>query len=491
MRALRSLIFCWVFFSASSYAGTFDSICRDIFFSNKTVAIPFQQYNNGQLSKNQVLTVLANIRYLTEVADYSRAFAALKSVKPVIRHSDEEVKGIYNLVLARLNYRIGNSQKALLLNLRAIALLQKSHSTETLQLAYCNQLFFLTPIQPDEAEKYLIRARILKKRGIRMYQNLLASNTSFFYLMKGDPEKAAKACSELEQQLIYDQWANALDTYRLYILKASIAESKKELNEEKKFLEKAKEIAVRHLILDNWKQVVNSQSVNALQEKRFSEAYRLLREKDSLNELLPNQQIAEFLVKMELDEQIDLEKAENRFLQTNLATKRRELFFVIGVSVLLLIVLILLLLQRFSIKNKQRIIVKQQVAIMRRTEPDTEPKTVNLNLIQELETLVRDKKLYEQNHLTIERLAKKLNTNRTYLSECINLHYQINYSQWLSGVRIEAAKKLLIDKNYDHWSIEGISQTVGFSSISSFNSTFKRETGLTPSQFRKMSRNFV
>jgi AraC-like DNA-binding protein len=50
---------------------------------------------------------------------------------------------------------------------------------------------------------------------------------------------------------------------------------------------------------------------------------------------------------------------------------------------------------------------------------------------------------------------------------------------------MSAARKLLIDPNFDHYSIEGISKEVGFSSISSFNTLFKKFTGLTPSQFKK------
>jgi AraC-like DNA-binding protein len=61
----------------------------------------------------------------------------------------------------------------------------------------------------------------------------------------------------------------------------------------------------------------------------------------------------------------------------------------------------------------------------------------------------------------------------------------MNFNQWLNHVRIHEAKKMFVDEKFAHYSIEGISQEVGFSSISSFNMAFKKETGLTPSVFRK------
>ncbi|TXI83041.1 MAG: AraC family transcriptional regulator, partial [Crocinitomicaceae bacterium] len=143
-----------------------------------------------------------------------------------------------------------------------------------------------------------------------------------------------------------------------------------------------------------------------------------------------------------------------------------------------------------NIKRKRDVLVKQNIELAKKEElrvskSSENQKNVDLELIIELEKLMFDKKLYTSSQLTIEKLAKKLNTNRTYLSEAINLHYQKNYSNWIASIRMNAARKLLIDPNFNHYSIEGISKQVGFSSISSFNTLFKQFTGLTPSQFKK------
>jgi AraC-like DNA-binding protein len=43
----------------------------------------------------------------------------------------------------------------------------------------------------------------------------------------------------------------------------------------------------------------------------------------------------------------------------------------------------------------------------------------------------------------------------------------------------------LLDKQLDHYSIEGIASMCGFSTISTFNTNFKRITGVTPSYYRE------
>ena len=98
-----------------------------------------------------------------------------------------------------------------------------------------------------------------------------------------------------------------------------------------------------------------------------------------------------------------------------------------------------------------------------------------------------EKRVFEKSNITIDTVAKKLGTNRTYLSEAINYYYNVNFSRWLNELRIQESKKLLSSQEYDCYCIDGISKMVGFSSISAFNSNFKSITGLTPSFYRKRS----
>lgn len=51
----------------------------------------------------------------------------------------------------------------------------------------------------------------------------------------------------------------------------------------------------------------------------------------------------------------------------------------------------------------------------------------------------------------------------------------------------EACRRLLDDENYGNITFSAIGESVGFSSQVSFNRTFKKVTGITPSLYRKMA----
>ena len=61
-----------------------------------------------------------------------------------------------------------------------------------------------------------------------------------------------------------------------------------------------------------------------------------------------------------------------------------------------------------------------------------------------------------------------------------------NYREWLNGLRIKEAKRLL--KAHPEWSNEAIAQHCGFSDRSYFQKVFKERTGLTPAQYMEGKR---
>lgn len=88
---------------------------------------------------------------------------------------------------------------------------------------------------------------------------------------------------------------------------------------------------------------------------------------------------------------------------------------------------------------------------------------------------------YSKN-ITLDTLAEITHTNKYYLAhsftECIGespIHYLLNR-------RIQAGKDLLMNTNH---SISQIAGSIGFASLSYFSQAFRKETGMTPQQFRK------
>lgn len=101
------------------------------------------------------------------------------------------------------------------------------------------------------------------------------------------------------------------------------------------------------------------------------------------------------------------------------------------------------------------------------------------------EALVNDK-LYTKADLTVEKLAKKLSTNRTYLSQLINDEFHKGYSDLINEYRIREAMSLLSDPVLSNrYSIDAIARESGFNNISNFNLLFRKHVGTTPSVFRR------
>jgi AraC-like DNA-binding protein len=108
---------------------------------------------------------------------------------------------------------------------------------------------------------------------------------------------------------------------------------------------------------------------------------------------------------------------------------------------------------------------------------------INKDLMVHLEALLIRDKIYLNEDLTLAETARQLDTNTTYLSRLINEHYQVNFSAFLNRYRIEEAKKMILDDQFNNFSIEGIAKSSGFRSKSTFNQVFKNSTGLTPTEF--------
>lgn len=93
-------------------------------------------------------------------------------------------------------------------------------------------------------------------------------------------------------------------------------------------------------------------------------------------------------------------------------------------------------------------------------------------------------KVYRDANLKITSVSSRLNTNRTYISKLINHEFEVTFSEFVNRYRVQEAKDLLENDLQQKFSLNYISETAGFGSLSSFNRIFKEVTGKTPGQFR-------
>ncbi len=94
-----------------------------------------------------------------------------------------------------------------------------------------------------------------------------------------------------------------------------------------------------------------------------------------------------------------------------------------------------------------------------------------------------------QPDLTVERLAQAIGIHDRYVSPVINESTNKNFNTLLNEYRIrEACKRLTDFDTYGQMTNETIAEGLGYKSRSHFIRTFKKMTGLTPSQYQKIAR---
>ena len=84
--------------------------------------------------------------------------------------------------------------------------------------------------------------------------------------------------------------------------------------------------------------------------------------------------------------------------------------------------------------------------------------------------------------ISLQRVAEHVNLSTAYISYLFKKELQINFIDFVNGVRVDKARELLLEtylKSYE------ISEKVGFSDNTYFSRVFKKVTGMSPNEYRK------
>ena len=94
-------------------------------------------------------------------------------------------------------------------------------------------------------------------------------------------------------------------------------------------------------------------------------------------------------------------------------------------------------------------------------------------------------KMWENPELRLNDLADKTGQSLHHVSQVINERKQMNFFDFVNQYRVEEAKQLLVSEKGKQFTILAIAFEVGFNSKTTFYNAFKKETGMTPSEFKK------
>lgn len=109
----------------------------------------------------------------------------------------------------------------------------------------------------------------------------------------------------------------------------------------------------------------------------------------------------------------------------------------------------------------------------------------NNELIARLKSYMEQNEPYLDSSLSMHDLAKQLDVPVRELSVSINHTLNKHFFDFVNEYRIEKAKEIIRNSTDEKQTILEVLYEVGFNSKSSFNTAFKKHTGLTPTEFKK------
>ncbi len=105
-----------------------------------------------------------------------------------------------------------------------------------------------------------------------------------------------------------------------------------------------------------------------------------------------------------------------------------------------------------------------------------------------MEGLLHREQVFLKSRLALHEIAKALDVSSHTLSQVLNKHLGTNFFDYINSYRVEEAKKLLVDPEYDSFTLLAIALESGFNSKSSFNRIFKKHVRMTPSEYKTAHR---
>ncbi|WP_408023943.1 helix-turn-helix domain-containing protein [Tenacibaculum sediminilitoris] len=135
------------------------------------------------------------------------------------------------------------------------------------------------------------------------------------------------------------------------------------------------------------------------------------------------------------------------------------------------------LYERIELRNKR---IKH---LTKKNNDKSEPKS-----FLKIKRLIIDDKLFLDPNLTLYKLAQKLNLSEGYISKLIKDNASSTFNDFINTLRIDEAKEILKNEEFDNYTILAIGLEAGFNSKTSFYTAFKKHTNTTPNNFKKSVR---
>ena len=159
-----------------------------------------------------------------------------------------------------------------------------------------------------------------------------------------------------------------------------------------------------------------------------------------------------------------------------------------------MVTLVLLLIFIFYFVNKVILKALRQPEIFAGIAQNETSKYLGSNLTpsqieeykKQLMALINTEKPFLDPQVSLADLSEKLSVSTKHLSQVINQTFNKSFFDFINTCRIQEVQQILKESKDDKMTVLEAIYQAGFNSKSSFNTAFKKDTGQTPTEFRKM-----
>lgn len=198
--------------------------------------------------------------------------------------------------------------------------------------------------------------------------------------------------------------------------------------------------------------------------------------------------------------------ANNQIVQLQEIDKRNRIINILAIAVILMIIASYFIVKGLSkrVKETSTELVKKNLAQLKYEKEvnaifkkhdelaENQPNnSISLEhkseiLFNKFNSWLEKEKKYLQSDLDLNMAAREIGTNRSYLSKSINQH-GVGFSEIINRYRILEVIKIFEDDEDERnsYTLPEIAVAVGFKTKSVFYESFRKETGMTPSQFKE------
>ena len=94
-------------------------------------------------------------------------------------------------------------------------------------------------------------------------------------------------------------------------------------------------------------------------------------------------------------------------------------------------------------------------------------------------------KAFYMQDISVENIAKSINLDRRYLSKIFKQRTGMTIQDYIISKRIKVAQIYLLQG----YSVQEVAMMSGYLDVSNFSKIFKRRTGVSPMEWKKINRN--